>query len=84
MVAIFTEFVGATETLPSRIAVYTSNSKRRELMHYDQAVPFDEMCCQVAMDYASSKGWKGGWIGGGTKKGMVWVCVEEEGFSFTV
>ena len=72
MIAIQTKYLGATDTLGSRIKAYTCNDHNLT-MSYDYSLSGMELHKKVAVALCKKMSWSTDLIGGATKEGYTFV-----------
>jgi hypothetical protein len=81
MQTIDTKFHPATNHKPSRISAEASGCQVQIFISYDHSLNVDENHTKAANMLLEKLQWTGDYIGGHTKKGMVFVSMNDHSFA---
>ena len=84
MQTIETRYHGATNCKPSRISATASGSGKRVFASYDHSMDIDGNHKAAAAKLLEAMDWRGQYIGGHTKAGMVFVNADNSRFDCAV
>lgn len=84
MQSIETRYHGATNTKPSKISATASGCGKRVYVSYDHALDADGNHKAAALKLMETLDWRGRFIGGHTKYGMVFVNDDNARFDYSV
>lgn len=79
MIAIETYYIGPTDTKPSRIVAKTHTGHRMQWAWSEVEKPSDileDTHRRAAEMFCDKMDWRGELVGGGTKRGYVWVFTD--------